>query len=92
MKEIIAMLLDKLEYMDVSDLDKAAWRGQEGILISGREAITIIDEFGELSKPIQDLADLQNGPPLERDREEWEALMGKINAFLTAHTGKNQEI
>lgn len=34
---------------------------------------------------LRDLHDLQNGPPLEKYREEWEATMQKIGDFLEKH-------
>lgn len=39
----------------------------------------------ELDKSVgllRDLADLQNGPPLERHKDEWEKTMERVYAFL----------
>lgn len=36
----------------------------------------------EALRLLRDLADLQNGPPLERYREEWERTMKEVYAFL----------
>lgn len=38
--------------------------------------------FGESIKLLRDLADLQNGAPLERHRKEWEETMEKVYDFL----------
>jgi hypothetical protein len=32
---------------------------------------------------LRDLADLQNGPPLEQHRKEWEATMEEVYKFLS---------
>lgn len=34
---------------------------------------------------LRDLHDLQNGPGLERDREEWEKVMKEVGEFLEKH-------
>jgi hypothetical protein len=38
--------------------------------------------FGESIKLLRDLADLQNGAPLERHRKEWEETMNQVYNFL----------
>lgn len=38
--------------------------------------------FGESIKLLRDLADLQNGPPLEQHRKEWEETMEEVYDFL----------
>lgn len=38
--------------------------------------------FGESIKLLRDLADLQNGAPLERHRKEWEETMEQVYDFL----------
>jgi hypothetical protein len=38
--------------------------------------------FGESIKLLRDLADLQNGAPLERYRQEWEETMKQVYDFL----------
>jgi hypothetical protein len=38
--------------------------------------------FGESIKLLRDLADLQNGAPLERNRKEWEETMNQVYNFL----------
>ena len=38
--------------------------------------------FGESIKLLRDLADLQNGPPLEQHRKEWEKTMNEVYEFL----------
>ena len=39
----------------------------------------------EALRLLRDLHDLQNGPPLERDREEWETTMREVEKFLEKH-------
>lgn len=39
----------------------------------------------EALRLLRDLHDLQNGPPLERYREEWEKVMKEIGEFLNQH-------
>jgi hypothetical protein len=34
---------------------------------------------------LRELADIQNGPPLETYREEWLALMDEVYSFLNKH-------
>ena len=36
----------------------------------------------DATRLLRDLADLQNGPPLERDREQWEKIMQEVEAFF----------
>ena len=43
------------------------------------------DSFKESIKLLRDLADLQNGAPLEQHREEWEQTMEQVYAFLNKH-------
>jgi hypothetical protein len=38
--------------------------------------------FGESIKLLRDLADLQNGAPLEQHRKEWEETMEQVYDFL----------
>lgn len=46
------------------------------------EKIKRSDELEEAIRLLNDLADLQNGPPLEQHRKEWEDTMDEIYAFL----------
>lgn len=39
----------------------------------------------EALKLLKDLADLQNGPPLEQHRKQWEETMERVYAFLNKH-------
>ena len=43
--------------------------------------------FGESIKLLRDLADLQNGAPLERYRQEWEETMKQVYDFLDRWEG-----
>ena len=44
--------------------------------------------FGESIKLLRDLADLQNGAPLERHRQEWEETMEQVYDFLNRWEGQ----
>lgn len=44
--------------------------------------------FGESIKLLRDLADLQNGAPLEQHRKEWEETMELVYDFLNRWEGK----
>lgn len=44
--------------------------------------------FGESIKLLRDLADLQNGAPLERYRQEWEETMKQVYDFLNRWEGQ----
>lgn len=44
--------------------------------------------FGESIKLLRDLADLQNGAPLERHRKEWEETMEQVYDFLNRWEGQ----
>jgi hypothetical protein len=44
--------------------------------------------FGESIKLLRDLADLQNGAPLEQHRKEWEETMEQVYGFLNRWEGQ----
>ena len=44
--------------------------------------------FGESIKLLRDLADLQNGAPLEQYRQEWEETMDQVYDFLNRWEGQ----
>jgi hypothetical protein len=44
--------------------------------------------FGESIKLLRDLADLQNGAPLEQYRQEWEETMEQVYDFLNRWEGQ----
>jgi hypothetical protein len=44
--------------------------------------------FGESIKLLRDLADLQNGAPLEQHRKEWEETMEQVYDFLNKWEGQ----
>lgn len=47
--------------------------------------------FDEAISLLRQLADLQNGPPLQKYREEWEAVMSDVHEFLHEHeTGTDE--
>lgn len=45
----------------------------------------IAPPFPEALRLLRDLADAQNGPPLEKDRAEWQETMNAVYAFLKQH-------
>lgn len=59
------------------------WNGK------GRFQDASIQELAEIVRQaprlLRDLHDIQNGPPLERDREEWEEVMRRVGDFLNQH-------
>lgn len=42
-------------------------------------------ELKEALRLLRDLADIQNGAPLEQHRKEWEETMEEVYAFLNKH-------
>jgi hypothetical protein len=44
--------------------------------------------FGDSIKLLRDLADLQNGAPLEQYRQEWEETMEQVYDFLNRWEGQ----
>jgi hypothetical protein len=50
-----------------------------------------ITPFDEAIKLLRAIADLQNGPPLEKYREEWEAVMSDVHEFLHEHETSTDE-
>ena len=48
----------------------------------------MLTPFGESMKLLRDLADLQNGAPLERYRQEWEETMEQVYDFLNRWEGQ----
>ena len=47
-----------------------------------------VTPFGESIKLLRDLADLQNGAPLEQHRKEWEETMKQVYDFLNRWEGQ----
>ena len=56
---------------------------REPLLVSGS-----LTPFGESIKLLRDLADLQNGAPLEQHRQEWEETMEQVYDFLNRWDGQ----
>ena len=48
----------------------------------------MLTPFGESIKLLRDLADLQNGAPLEQHRKEWEETMEQVYDFLNRWEGQ----
>lgn len=46
----------------------------------------LLERYAEARGALQDLYDFQNGPPLEREREEWEDAMRKAGAVLRSQS------
>ena len=44
--------------------------------------------FGESIKLLRDLADLQNGAPLEQHKKEWEETLERVYDFLNRWEGQ----
>lgn len=49
------------------------------------QEINHADDFQEALRLLDELTDLQNGPPLEQHRKEWEETMEEIYQFLQKH-------
>ncbi len=64
--------------------------GKHNLEISKHERETVASEyangvttpFTDAMRLLRDLADLQNGAPLERHRKEWEETMDEVYSFL----------
>lgn len=48
-----------------------------------------VDKFDRALKLLKDLADLQNGAPIEQHRTEWEQTMDEVYTFLNQHKTRN---
>lgn len=48
-----------------------------------------VDRFDRALKLLKDLADLQNGAPIEQHRTEWEQTMDEVYTFLNQHEARN---
>ena len=48
-----------------------------------------VDKFDRALKLLKDLADLQNGAPLEQHRTEWEQTMDEVYTFLNQYETRN---
>ena len=48
-----------------------------------------VDKFDKALKLLKDLADIQNGAPLEQHRTEWEKTMDEVYTFLNQHETRN---
>ena len=53
-----------------------------------QRASVSLTPFGESIKLLRDLADLQNGAPLEQYRKEWEETMKQVYDFLNRWEGR----
>jgi hypothetical protein len=51
---------------------------------------TLDKPFGKSIKLLRDLADLQNGAPLEQHRQEWEETMEQVYHFLNRWEGNDR--
>ena len=71
------------------------YRGNQGYTMEHAESELLnlfsvsgsLTPFGESIKLLRDLADLQNGAPLERYRQEWEETMKQVYDFLDRWEG-----
>ncbi len=67
-------------------MDEASFHYEEGVVMTGNQARAFIDAWRcnqESLKLLEELADLQNGPPLERYAEDWHACMEKVYEHLS---------
>jgi hypothetical protein len=48
-----------------------------------------LPKFDQAIKLLRDLADIQNGAPLEQHRAEWEQTMDEVYTFLNEHEPRN---
>ncbi len=48
-----------------------------------------VSKFDRALKLLKDLADLQNGAPIEQHRTEWEQTMDEVYTFLNQHKTRN---
>jgi hypothetical protein len=64
---------------------------ERGITITKQngEVISAETKFDQAIKLLRDLADLQNGAPLEQHRAEWEQTMDEVYTFLNEHEPRN---
>jgi hypothetical protein len=53
------------------------------------EVISAETKFDQAIKLLRDLADLQNGAPLEQHRAEWKQTMDEVYTFLNEHETRN---
>ena len=65
------------------NIDKAQSSALNKPVVSGS-----LTPFGESIKLLRDLADLQNGAPLEQHRKEWEETMERVYDFLNRWEGQ----
>ena len=70
---ILARAFSMEQYMTTQDAREAILRKLNEIYRRGQS---------ESIELLRDLADLQNGPPLERHRAEWEQVMERVDAAL----------
>ena len=90
------MLNEKLEYlfksktkmqvaMNMGSIKHNFW---DGLFYFERVDSSSLTPFGESIKLLRDLADLQNGAPLEQHRQEWEETMEQVYDFLNKLEGQ----
>jgi hypothetical protein len=93
-EEIIEQEYGKGFYLTrMLDIARADERSKLAGLYFSKEAVDamIAEERGKFAQAIEllrDLADLQNGAPLERYREEWEKTIKDVYNFLEKHEGE----
>jgi len=82
MKDTIQEIIER-NYDKFTGTNEAELHAAEEIaeMIQNRESFFKIHQ-AVTSDLLERLADLQNGPPLERERKEWESLMKEIRDHL----------
>ena len=76
---------DVLDFMKDAAIEKMNGVNKNSFLADVGGSLT---PFGESIKLLRDLADLQNGAPLERYRQEWEETMKQVYDFLNRWEGQ----
>jgi hypothetical protein len=64
------------------------WLESEVLVLCQRAVSGSLTPLEESIKLLRDLADLQNGAPLEQHRQEWEETMEQVYEFLNRWEGQ----
>lgn len=82
---------DNLTTYPATDFIGSEGEMERGITITKQngEVISAETKFYQAIKLLRDLADLQNGAPLEQHRAEWEQTMDEVYTFLNEHEPRN---
>lgn len=81
-KESVIRLLR--HFSKVLEMERTKFKNNSGLA----NISVSLTPFGESIKLLRDLADLQNGAPLEQYRKEWEETMEQVYDFLNRWEGQ----